>query len=226
MHLDNSNALETILDGLERVWSNVQKYGELIIGIDQSYKNAGISIVADGTIRDIKSIRLERCSNNSEKRKVLRQRLDKLLRIATSKADHVVCIVERARVHGGQTSFINIDAIKAMGALTATIVDVCAIYGVAVFSVDTRCWKSQVVGTSKPQNNRFGVAPEKWPTVQWVIHSGFEGNILVQIDNPRKAKGTFVRNGIKYQYNDDAADSAGIAMFYCVGDRSKLKEEH
>lgn len=200
-------------------------YDEIVIGIDQSYKNTGISIVADGKLADVKSIRLEKYKSNSEKREVLRNRLDKLLRITKQKANKVVCIVERARVHGGQTSFINIDAIKAMGALTAVIVDRCAIYGVAVFSVDTRCWKSQVVGTSKGQPNRFGVPEEKWPTVQWCIRQGFREHILVEIDNPRKTKGTFIRKGVKYQYNDDAADSAGIAMFWVVGDHSKLREE-
>lgn len=200
-------------------------YDEIVIGIDQSYKNTGISIVTDGKLADVKSIRLEKYKSNSEKREVLRNRLDKLLRITKQKANKVVCIVERARVHGGQTSFINIDAIKAMGALTAVIVDRCAIYDVAVFSVDTRCWKSQVIGTSKGQPNRFGVPEEKWPTVQWCIRQGFRKNILIKIDNPRKTKGTFIHKGIKYQYNDDAADSAGIAMFWVVGDHSKLKEE-
>lgn len=200
-------------------------YDQIVIGIDQSYKNTGISIVADGKLADVKSIRLEKYKSNSEKREVLRNRLDKLLRITKQKANKVVCIVERARVHGGQTSFINIDAIKAMGALTAVIVDRCAIYGVAVFSVDTRCWKSQVVGTSKGQPNRFGVPEEKWPTVQWCIRQGFRKHILIRIDNPRKTKGTFVHKGTKYQYNDDAADSAGIAMFWVIGDHDKLKEE-
>lgn len=200
-------------------------YDEIVIGIDQSYKNTGISIVADGKLADVKSIRLDKYKSNSEKRETLRNRLDKLLRITKQKANKVVCIVERARVHGGQTSFINIDAIKAIGALTAVIVDRCAIYDVAVFSVDTRCWKSQVIGTSRGQSNRFGVPEEKWPTVQWCIRQGFRRHILIQIDNPRKTKGTFMHKGIKYQYNDDAADSAGIAMFWVIGDHDKLKEE-
>lgn len=200
-------------------------YDEIVIGIDQSYKNTGISIVADGKLADVKSIRLDKYKSNSEKREVLRNRLDKLLRITKQKANKVVCIVERARVHGGQTSFINIDAIKAMGALTATIVDVCAEYGIEVYSVDTRCWKSQVVGTSKPQANQYGVPEEKWPTVQWVISNGFEQKVLVDVSDTRKVKGTFQRGGRKLMYNNDAADSAGIAMYYFVGDHGKLQLE-
>lgn len=203
---------------------NHPTYKQIVIGVDQSYKNTGISIVTDGVLRDVKSIRLEKYKANSKKRYVIRSHIKKLLELSTERALSVICIVERARIHGGPNSFINIDAIKAIGALTATVVDVCAIYDVPVFSVDTRCWKSQVIGTSKGSPNKYGVPQEKWPTIKWCIGLGFEDKILVPVSS-RKTKGTFVRNGQKYQYNDDAADSAGIAMFYIVGDRNKLKEE-
>lgn len=204
-------------------------YSEIVIGIDQSYANTGISIVVDGKLRDIKSIRLDHYKTNTEKRQRLSKELNRLLSIACKKAKKVVCLVERARTRGGgpqSANFINVDAIKAMGALTAIIVDGCALYDVAVLSVDTRAWKSAVVGTSKPQANRYGVPDKKWPTVKWVIARGFEDKILIDLSPTRKSKGTFIRDGHKYQYNDDAADSAGIAMFWVKGDRGKLKEEH
>ena len=200
-------------------------YGKIVIGVDQSYKNTGISIVADGELKDVKSVRLDKCKNNSERRRALSNVLGGLLSVVAKKSDDIVCIVERARLHGGPDSFINIDAIKALGALTATIVDVCGDCGIEVYSVDTRCWKSQVVGTSKPQANKYGVPEEKWPTVKWVIGKGFEDKILIDVTDTRKNKGTFTRNGRKYMYNDDAADSAGIAMFGAIGDRSKLRLE-
>lgn len=200
-------------------------YKQVYIGIDQSYQNTGISIVADGVLRDVKSIPLDKLKSNSERRRVLRQRLSSLIAVVTEKSEKVTCIVEKARLHGGPTSFINIDAIKAMGALTATIVDTCDEYGIEVYSVDTRCWKSQVVGTSKPQSNKYGVPEEKWPTIQWLIAKGFERKILIDVTNTRKEKGTFKRNGKKYMYNNDAADSAGIAMFGVIGDASKLQSE-
>lgn len=200
-------------------------YKQIVIGIDQSYQNTGITIVADGAIKDIKSLRLDRYKTNSERRRALGESLSGLLSVVTQKASEVVCVVERARLHGGPTSFINIDAIKAMGALTAVIVDKCAEYDIETYSVDTRCWKSQVVGTSKPKSNKYGVPEEKWPTIEWVIARGFESKILVDVTGTRKSKGTFQRDGKKYMYNNDAADSAGIAMFYCVGDRSKLQSE-
>lgn len=199
-------------------------YKEVIIGIDQSYANTGISIVADGRLVDVKSVRLDKYKNNTERRGALRNKLDGLLTVVAKKSERILCIVERVRLHGGPTSFINIDSIKGLGALTATIVDVCYEYGVEVYSVDTRSWKSQVIGTSKPQANKFGVPNEKWPTVQWLIRKGFEHKILVSVSG-KKTKGTFVRNGQRYMYNNDAADSAGIAMFGVVGERDKLHLE-
>lgn len=201
------------------------KYKQIVIGIDQSYKNTGISIVADGKIRDIKSIRLEKCSCNSERREVLRRSLGHLMSVVANKSEQIVCLVERTRVHGGEGSFINIDVIKSMGSLTALTVDIMYSYGVDVYSVDTRSWKSQVVGTSKPMANKFGVPNEKWPTIKWVIKQGFEDKILIDVTDTKKQKGVFVGDGRKYQYNDDAADSAGIAMYYVVGDHNKLQLE-
>lgn len=202
-----------------------REYKRIVIGIDQSYQNTGISIAADGKLCDIRSVHLDKLKTNSERRGALADKVSGLINVVGDKSDDIMVIVEKARLHGGPTSFINIDAIKAMGALTATVVDVVARYGLQVHSVDTRCWKSQVVGTSKPQSNKFGVPEEKWPTIQWVISQGFEHKILIPVNNPRKNKGTFIRNGQKYMYNNDAADSAGIAMFGFVGDTDKLQLE-
>lgn len=198
----------------------------IIIGIDQSYKNTGVSIVCDGKLKQVRSIRLEKLKSNSQRRRVLSQKLGSLLRLVAQKDPNAICIIERIRLRSGQQqSFINIDYIKSIGALNALIVDCCAEYNIPVYSVDTRCWKSQVVGTSKPHPNKYGVPPEKWPTVRWCISQGFESSILAPITG-RKTKGTFVHNGQRYQYNDDASDSAAIAMFGIVGDPQKLKEEH
>ena len=199
------------------------KYSELCIGIDQSYDNTGISIAADGKLIKVKSKWLDHYKSNSEKRQALRETLDKVLISATRNANNIVCILERIRLQS--RGFVNIDYIKSIGALNAIITDKCHEYGIKVYSVDTRCWKSQVIGTSKPKSNKFGVPDEKWPTVQWVIKSGFESSILVDMSETRKTKGVFERDGIKYMYNNDASDSAGIAMFWFVGDRTKLKEE-
>lgn len=198
------------------------KYKKVFVGIDQSYNNAGISIAADGKLVKVRSLQMEAYKTNSDKRRALASTLDGLLRAVCPKSREVICIIERIRLRS--QGFLNIDYIKSIGALNSVIVDKCHEYNVQVYSVDTRCWKAQVIGTSKPMPNKYGVPEEKWPTVEWLINQGWEDNILIPIEG-RKTKGTFVRNGQKYMYNNDAADSAGIAMFGFLGGHDKLQLE-
>lgn len=198
------------------------KYKQVIIGIDQSYNNTGISIAADGKLRKVRSLQLDKYKNNSEKRRALTETLDGLLKAVVPKAEKVVCVIERIRLQS--RGFLNINYIKSIGALNSIIIDVMYRYQIEVYSVDTRCWKAQVVGTSKPAPNKYGVPDEKWPTVRWLLKQGWEKSLLIQIEG-RKTKGTFMRDGQKFMYNNDAADSAGIAMFWFVGDHEKLQLE-
>lgn len=201
----------------------MSKYKQLSIGIDQSYKNCGISISADGQLLKVTHIKLEQCRTNTDRRRLLKAYLDNMLKAITSKADNIICVIERIRLHS--QGFLNIDYIKSMGALNAVIIDIMDEYDIPVYSVDTRCWKSQVIGTSKPKDNNLGVPKEKYPTVEWCIEQGFENSVLRTVKG-RKKKGTFTRNGIRYMYDNDACDSSAISMFYFVGDKEKLKQEH
>nr|DAI66968.1 MAG TPA: HOLLIDAY JUNCTION RESOLVASE [Caudoviricetes sp.] len=201
----------------------MSKYKQLSIGIDQSYKNCGVSISADGQLLKVTHIKLEQCKSNTDKRRLLKAYLDNMLKAITPKADSIVCIIERIRLHS--QGFLNIDYIKAMGALNAVIIDIMDEYDISVYSVDTRCWKSQVIGTSKPKDNNLGVPKEKYPTVEWCIKQGFENSVLRTVKGKKK-KGTFARNGIRYMYDNDACDSSAISMFYFVGNKEKLKQEH
>ena len=198
------------------------KYDKVVIGIDQSYNNTGISIAADGKLVKVRSIHLDTYKTNSDKRRALANTLNGLLRSVGPKAKEIVCIIERIRLRS--QGFLNIDYIKSIGALNSIIVDVCHEFHIQVYSVDTRCWKAQVIGTSKSLPNKYGVPDEKWPTVKWLIKQGWENSILIPVEG-RKSKGTFVRDGQKYMYNNDAADSAGIAMFGFIGDQDKLQLE-
>lgn len=200
----------------------MSKYKKIFIGIDQSYKNTGVSISADGELLKVTSLNLEHYKTNSDKRKALRKYLNNMLKTITTKSDDITCILERIRLHS--QGFLNIDYIKSMGALNAVIIDSMYEYDIPVYSVDTRCWKFQVIGTSKPKDNDLGVPREKYPTVEWCINQGFEDSILEVVEG-RKTKGTFMRDNVKYMYNNDASDSAGISMFGFVGNLEKLKKE-
>lgn len=212
------------LDCDERMCKSMgTKYNTISIGIDQSYQNTGVSISADGKLLLVRSIHLDKYKNNSERRKHLREYLAKMVYQIKPKGKEVVCTIERIRLMS--QGFINIDYIKSIGALNSVIVDVMSTFNIDVYSVDTRCWKAQVVGTSKPMSNKFGVPDEKWPTVKWCIDKGFESSILIDMSGTRKTKGIFQKNGKKYMYNNDASDSSAISMYYFVGDRSKLEVE-
>ena len=199
-----------------------KKYKKVVIGIDQSYNNTGISIAANGKLKKVRSLHLDKYKTNSDKRRALAETLDGLLSSVCSKTEDIVCIIERIRLRS--QGFLNIDYIKSIGALNSVIVDKCHEYGVEVYSVDTRCWKAQVIGTSKGMANKYGVPEEKWPTIRWLIGQGWEDSILIPVEG-RKTNGTFTRDGQKFMYNNDAADSAGIAMFGFVGEQDKLRLE-
>lgn len=202
------------------------KYKNICIGIDQSYKNTGITISADNKILKICSVNLSKYKTNSKRRKRLKQYLENMLNQVHNKSENIICVIERIRLIS--KGFVNIDYIKSIGALNSVIIDVMDDFGISVYSVDTRCWKSQVIGTSKPLRNKFNVPEEKWPTVLWVIKQGMEKSILIdlgEVNKVRKTKETFVRENHKYQYNNDAADSAAISMFWFIGDKNKLKRE-
>ena len=197
------------------------KYKTICIGIDQSYGNTGISLCADGVLKKVKSIQLLNYKNHTEQRKAIQKELDKVCKACLPIAEKVVCVIERIRLFS--QGFVNINYIKSIGALDATIKDKMYEYDIPVFSVDTRCWKASVIGTSKGKSNKYGVPEEKWPTVLWLLKKGFEDSILIEVPG-RKTKGTFERNGVKYMYNNDAADSAAIASFWFIGDNDKLEE--
>ena len=179
------------------------------LGLDQSYKRTGLSVAVDGKLKVVRSIQMPPDASKSQKRGLLHDEVKQALRTLLKRADEVVCIVEQTRFYsGGHVSF---DYIKSTGALNAVIADTCAEHGVQCFSIDTRAWKSAVLGSAKKVENEFGVPPEKWMAVQFVKSLGFEENLLLEVAG-RRTKGTFTTDSGRWEYDNDAADSACIAL--------------
>lgn len=197
-------------------------YRNVVVGIDQSYKRTGISVSADGKLLRVHSIDLSKFKSKSEKREHLRKKVDLCLQSVSKRAETTTIIIERIRTFSN--GFLSTPYIKSIGALNAVVVDTAFKYGIEVYNVDTRAWKSAVVGTSKPMENSFGVPDKKWPTVMWCCDQGFEKQLLHEVSKRRKS-GTFEYEGKRFEYDNDAADSAAISMFFFVGDRTKLKQE-
>ena len=214
--------------------SNMQK-NKIVIGIDQSYVDTGISIAYNGKIKAISSVKLKSCKNNTERRKLLKNRLIQVFTSMQQKASEssnceIVCIIERIRLQSaqpGEKHFLNFPYIKGIGALNALIVDTAYDFDIPVYSVDTRSWKSQVVGSSKPLSNKYGIASEKWPTILYIKKLGWEKAILEEVSNKKKKGVIKETNGVKYTYNDNKADSACIALYGFIPKHlQKLEEEY
>lgn len=180
------------------------KYKKIVIGIDESYTRTGLSIaVGPRTLLKVTSTNFKGSNTNSEKRKAFAIILHKWIKKAQSEAQEVEIICERIRTFTGGSG-LRPNYLKSTGALIATIVDVAADYGLPVYSVDTRSWKSQIVGSSKGGKD---------PTVHFIESLGFD---LYMRTNK---KGELI-------YDDDAADSGGIALYgFLPPARKKLKKE-
>lgn len=205
-----------------------------MIGIDQSYADSGIAVALDGKLMAVRECKPSTTTSNTERRALLRQTLIRVFSMMQRKAFdigdcEVVCIIERIRLQSakpGTQHFLNLDYIKGIGALNALIVDLAYEYQIPVYSVDTRSWKVQVTGSSKPLANKYGFAEEKWPTIKWCLSQGYERFIIEEV-SARKKKSVVIKNGERYTYNDNKADAIGIAMYGFISPvNQKLEEEY
>ena len=180
-----------------------------VIGIDQSYTQTGISICVNGKLKKVTSIKFKHEFNKTQKRLKVQEVVEKAIEscLKNFNVDQVVIIVERIRTYTAGDN-LRPDFLKSQGALIATITDTAYRYGIKVYSVDTRCWKSAVLGTSKPIFEPIaGVSdPQKFGSVRKVIDLGFEEAITI-----RRSRNSRVR------LDDDAADSACIALYGFTG---------
>ena len=194
----------------------------MVIGIDQSYTRTGISIAADNQLLKASYITFEPSECHSEKRYKVTNKLTHIIKLNLCKATKLVVIVERIRQFSSGN--LSMDYIKSTGALIGAIVDACRPLGVSVYSVDTRAWKSAVVGTSTPLANSYDVDPKKWPTVKWFKKNYGEEPLLHALSNRCKNYSKLI-DGVKYEYVDDCSDSAGIALYGFVQKRILHKED-
>lgn len=185
-------------------WTSYKKV-PCVIGIDQSYTRTGIAICVNGKLKKITSIDFKYIKTKTGKRFKLQEVLKKAIEscLKKFKPEEINIICERIRTFTG-TDEIRPDVIKSHAQLIAYIVDTAFVYGIQTYSVDTRAWKSGVLGTCKPLIEAFeGVKdPKKIREVKYIISLGFEDQIVNYKNNQKK----------KY-YDDDAADAACIALY-------------
>lgn len=198
---------------------------QIVIGIDQSYTRTGITVLKNKQIHRMKSLDFKGCRNNTEKRELLSDVLESMINEADT--ENIKIITERIRLRS--QGFLSEAYIKSTGALIATIIDVADTYDIPVYSVDTRSWKSQIVGNSKPLDNKYGINPEKYRTILHLKQKGLL-RFIIEPYKGRAKKGIVNVNidGTKTpcKVNDDLADSYCIAMYgFLPEHKQKLKEE-
>lgn len=198
---------------------------KIVIGIDQSYTRTGITVLEDKKILGMHSVIFDGCKTNTEKREHLKHLIESLF--DNYNIDNVMVITERIRLRS--QGFLSESYIKSTGALIATIIDVFATYDIPVYSVDTRSWKSQIVGNSKPLENSYGINKEKYRTILYLRSKGLLKHIVEPYTGRGKQGIINVKiNGKKTpcKINDDLADSYCIAMYgFLPEHKQKLKEE-
>lgn len=174
-----------------------------VIGIDQSYGKTGVSIeTSDNTSSDKKSRTIHHDTldfnylSKATSRLVFRKQLKKLIDKISIKGYKPFIIVERIRLRS--QGFLSLSYIATTGGLLSCIFDVAYEYNVPVYSVDTRSWKSKIVGTSKPGPD----GDKKKPTMDFLKKEGY-----------------------KFK-SDDEADAICIAKYgFLPGGKQKLKME-
>ena len=199
-----------------------------VLGIDESYANTGISITYGNPFYRYETVGCKNISGDSVKDKneyrVLL--LDEICSFLKEHRDEsngcIECITVVERIRQFSKGFISIDYIKGMGALIAYIVEASSQHIMPTFSVDTRCWKSTVVGNSKPMLNSYHVAPEKYPTLDYIVKHGLKQYVFNEVSEEegikelrkKNPKNIFKSASGKYIHvDDDKADSICISRF-------------
>lgn len=202
---------------------------KIVIGIDESYTRTGVTILKDKEPLCMHSVNFDDCQTNVDKRRRLEMYLrQQINRLKKQNKDDIIIIVERIRLRS--QGFLSEAYIKATGALLSIIIAIGQDYNIPVYSVDTRSWKAQIVGDSKPLQNPHGINPEKYRTIVYLKQKG----LLKHIAEEYKGKGKKGVINVKIdgkrvpcKINDDIADSYCIAMYgFLPEHKQKLKEEN
>lgn len=191
-----------------------------IIALDQSYKRTGIAVCTKGKVRLVKSLDFKGMKSHTERRFHVQKVLSKIIQSCLKRyqPNEICILVERVRTFTGSDN-LRPPVIKAQAALIAYIVDTGYIYNIKTFSVDTRAWKSKVLGDSRPIFPPIeGVKnPQKFGSVRKAIELGFKQELSVY-------RGKVAEKNFS-SYNDDLADAICMSLYtFCKPPHSLVLE--
>ncbi len=177
---------------------------KICIGIDQSYKNCGWSICKDNNIIKYGNIDYKGCKTNSDKRLLLANKVNQLIKLSLSEVkseSQIIVIFERIRLYS--QGFLSMNYIVNTAGLITTIIDVAYKNNINCYSVDTRSWKSQIVGSSKGKKK------------QVLITKGKNKGKYKTITDNKSDTLDYVKNTLNIDTNndDDIADAICISKY-------------
>ncbi len=169
-----------------------------IVALDQSYTRLGYCVQTKRKVLEIGSVDLSKLRNPTQKRNCVRE----LVSILVRKHNPTAVLVERVRIFAG--GYISAKTAGMLAAMTAVIVDAAYTHSfnrkpTPVFSVDTRAWKSVVLGNP---------SATKQQTLDWV-------NLQLGGDE------FFTKAGI----NHDSADAYCIGKYLWLAKPLKIQRE-
>jgi hypothetical protein len=201
------------------------KYKKIVIGVDQSYTNTGLAVIADGTVVKALLVPFSSAQNKPEKRIAVARYIADIVERALTMAPKVIVVCEQIRAFKG--SSLSLEYVATTGALVGTIVDRCFLLGVPVYSVDTRVWKARIVGTCKPdaRNCPPCVEPQKWPTIKFILkRTDVKKSWITAPVTKRSKKYDLMYKNERCRYLDDVADAICIGLYGNEKGRNMHKE--
>lgn len=207
-------------------------YRTICFGFDQSYTNTGIAIAGITYKKQIDILHCESIGGGGggieskfEFRKRLTNRVAALMRKYRASAENCYALCEAVRVHKDGNMSINNHL--SWGALQGCLSDLFyQRYDILLRIVDTRAWKSKVVGTSKPAEHAPpSVDPKKWPTIEYVMHvHDIPKEQIAWPLGPRTRNYAWIdADGNKFTFNSDICDACCIAIYGLMFPMNKLK---
>ncbi len=107
----------------------------IALSLDQSYARTGVAIAEDGELRYVSSFTM--WGDKVNKRKVIRN----IVCALSSRYSPDMVVFERIRMFS--KGMVSMATIMSLGSLSAAVVDAS---DVPTYSIDTRSWKSKVLG--------------------------------------------------------------------------------
>lgn len=210
------------------------------LAIDQSYKNSGIAASYGNPfwyggkmdLLHVSNLDAQSTKDKVDYRVCLASNVAQALmscKEQVEEASLVIVLCERIRQFS--RGFTSMPYIIQMGALTAYIEEAAHMHGLPLWTVDTRCWKSTVIGTSQPLLNSYHVPPEKFPAVDYVVKHGWKDHVFREVDQEygeRELKKKHPRNVFKsasgkfIHVDDDRSDAICMSLFpACAAQQGK-----